>query len=172
MLAIAPFNESKKSLLFDYAFIDILYLCRKVNKMKRIFIIDWWLIFVFAITAYSGFELHIAGHFSTHEVWHNWAVCHTLASLAFIVLGVLHIQTHRGWYKSLISEGIGKKSRITIWLSFIYLIVSITGIVLLSIKGGNTDIGLWHYKMGIVLTIIGVGHFIKRFPILRKSIGK
>ena len=150
----------------------ISYLYPKLSKMKRIFIIDWWLALAFAITAYSGFELHIAGHFSTHEVWHNWAVCHTLASLTFIILGVLHIQSHWGWYKSLISKGLGKKSRITIWLSFIYLIVSITGIVLLSIKGANTDIGLWHYRIGIVLTIICVGHFIKRFPILRKSISK
>ena len=155
-------------MIMDY----ISYLYPKLSKMKRIFIIDWWLLLAFAITAYSGFELHIAGHFSTHEVWHNWAVCHTLASLTFIILGVLHIQSHWGWYKSLISKGIGKKSRITILLSLIYLIVSITGIVLLSIKGANTDIGLWHYKIGIVLTIICVGHFIKRFPILRKSISK
>lgn len=70
------------SLIMDY----ISYLYPKLSKMKRIFIIDWWLALAFAITAYSGFELHIAGHFSTHEVWHNWAVCHTLASLTFIIL--------------------------------------------------------------------------------------
>ena len=55
--------------------------------MKKIFVIDWALLSVFAITAITGFELHLSGHFSSHEVWHNWAVCHTLASLAFIILG-------------------------------------------------------------------------------------
>ena len=140
--------------------------------MKKIFVIDWALLIVFAITAISGFELHIAGHFSGHEVWHNWAVCHTLASLAFIILGALHIQTHWGWYKSLISKGFGKKSRITVWLTFIYFVATITGILLLFIAGANTGIGLWHYRIGIILTIISTGHFLKRFPILKKSILK
>ncbi|MBR4846474.1 MAG: hypothetical protein IKU98_08675, partial [Bacteroidaceae bacterium] len=80
--------------------------------------------------------------------------------------------THWGWYKSLITKGLGKKSRITVGLSLIYLIASVTGIVLLAVEGANTGVGLWHYKIGILLTLIGLGHLVKRFPILRKSIGK
>ena len=140
--------------------------------MKKIFVIDWALLIVFAITAITGFELHISGHFSSHEVWHNWAVCHTLASLAFIIFGVLHIQTHWGSYKKLISKGVGKKSRITVWLTIIYIIATITGILLLFIAGANTGIGLWHYRIGIILTIISAGHFLKRVPLLKKSILK
>ena len=140
--------------------------------MKKLFVIDWCLVLAFALTAFSGFELHVAGHFSTHEVWHNWAVFHTLSSLAFIITGILHVQTHWAWYKSLITKGLGKKSRITVGLSLIYLIVSVTGIVLLAVEGANTGVGLWHYKIGILLTLIGLGHLVKRFPILRKSIGK
>lgn len=126
----------------------------------------------FALTAFSGFELHVAGHFSTHEVWHNWAVFHTLSSLVFIITGILHVQTHWGWYKGLITKGLGKKSRITVGLSLIYLITSVTGIVLLAVEGANTGVGLWHYKIGIILTLVGVGHLVKRFPILRKSVGQ
>ena len=150
----------------------ISYLYPKLSKMKRIFIIDWWLLLAFAITAYSGFKLHIAGHFSTHEVWHNWAVFHILVSLAFVILGVLHVQTHWGWYKSLITKGIGKKSKVTIWLSFIFLITSLTGFILLGVCCRQFHIGMWHYRLGIIFTIIGIGHFIKRFPILRKTIIK
>ena len=140
--------------------------------MKKIFVIDWALLIVFAITAIAGFELHIAGHFSSHEVWHNWAVCHTLASLASIIFGVLHIQTHWGWYKSLVSKGLGKKSKITVGISIVFVIATITGILLLLVAGANTGIGLWHYRIGIILTIISAGHFLKRFPLLKKSILK
>ena len=140
--------------------------------MKKIFVIDWLLILVFAITAFSGFELHFAGHFSSHNVWHNWAVFHTIASLAFAVVGVLHIKTHWGWYKSLIAKGRGNKSRVTIYLSSIYIITIITGFVLLNISGANTNVGLWHYRIGIILTIISAGHIMKRIPILRKSLKK
>lgn len=140
--------------------------------MKKIFVVDWILIFVFALTAFSGFKLHFAGHFLSHNIWHNWAVFHTVSSLIFIIIGVLHIQTHWAWYKSLINKGRGNKSRVTIWFSLIYTITVITGVVLLAISGANTDIGLWHYRIGIILTIISIGHIIKRIPILRKSIKK
>ena len=104
------------------------------------------MLLAFAITAYSGFKLLIAGHFSTHEVWHNWAVFHTLVSLAFVVLGVLHIQTHWGWCKGLITKDIGKKSKVTLCLSSIYLITYLTGIILLGVCGCQSDIGMWHYS--------------------------
>lgn len=143
------------------------------NKfMKRIFVIDWWLLPAFALTVYSGFELHIAGHFSSHEVWHNWAVFHIITSLSFIIAGILHIKTHWGWYKSLISKGLGKKSPVTAWLSLIYTATVLTGIALLSIEGGNSGIGLWHYRIGILLTTIAAVHIIKRMAVIRKSIGK
>ena len=139
--------------------------------MKKLFVIDWCLVMAFALTAFSGFELHVAGHFSTHEVWHNWAVFHTLSSLAFIITSILHVQTHWGWYKGLITKGLGKKSRVTVVLSLIFLIASVTGIVLLGVQGCCSGIGMWHYKMGILLTLVGVGHLVKRFSILRKSLG-
>ena len=140
--------------------------------MKKIFVIDWALLIVFAITAISGFKLHIVGHFSSHEEWHNWAVFHNFASLAFIIFGVLHIQTHWGWYKSLVSKGLGKKSRITVWLTLIYFIAIFSGLLLLFVAGANTEMGLWHYRIGIILTIISAGHIFKRLSLLRKSIQK
>lgn len=65
--------------------------------MKRIFIIDWCLALAFLITAYSGLELHIAGHFSTHQVWHNWAVCHILASLTYTGINKHTADEVGGW---------------------------------------------------------------------------
>ena len=140
--------------------------------MKKIFVIDLWLVVIFAIVAISGFGMHISGHRSIHEVWHNWAVVHTLSSVVFIIVGVLHIQTHWTWYKSLFRKGLGNKSRVTVILSVIYLIATITGLILLAVHGANSEIGWWHYRIGILLTIIGLGHIFKRLKILRKSITK
>lgn len=40
--------------------------------MKKIFVIDWILVFVFVLSAFSGIGLHIAGHGNSHEVSHKW----------------------------------------------------------------------------------------------------
>lgn len=138
--------------------------------MKRIFVIDWILIFVFIVSAISGFGLHIAGHSNSHEVWHNWAVFHVIDSILFLAATIFHVTTHRGWYKGIIKNGIGRKSKATAVLSIVFLLLSVTGITLFGVNGANSTLGLWHYKMGIITTVISVGHIIKRLPVLRKSL--
>ena len=138
--------------------------------MKRIFVIDWILIVVFIVSAISGVGLHIAGHRSSHEVWHNWAVFHVLGSVLFLVAIIFHVKTHWRWYKGIIKNGISRKSKVTAALSIIFLLLSVTGIVLLGVNGANSPLGLWHYKIGIITIVIAVGHIIKRLPALRKSL--
>lgn len=53
--------------------------------MKKIFVIDWTLIPVFVLSAFSGIQLHVAGHGTSHEVWHHWAVFHIIASILFLM---------------------------------------------------------------------------------------
>ena len=131
--------------------------------MKRVFVIDWILIVVFIVSAISGIGLHIAGHGNSHEVWHNWAVVHVVAI-------IFHVTTHWGWYKGIIKNGIGRKSKVTAVLSIIFLLLSVTGIVLLGVSGANSPLGLWHYKIGIIMIIIAIGYIIKRLSALRKSL--
>lgn len=138
--------------------------------MKRTFVIDWILICVFVLSAFSGIELHIAGHNDNHELWHNWAVGHVLTSFLFFIVVIFHIRTHWGWYKGAIRNGIRKKSKVTIVLSVIFLLVSVTGFILLGITGANSNIGLWHYKIGIAMIICSTGHILKRIHLLRKSL--
>lgn len=138
--------------------------------MKRIFVIDWILMPLFILTTYTGIELHIAGHSKSHEIWHNWAISHVIASLLLLVAVIFHIITHWSWYKGIISRGIGKKSKVTIWLSAIFTFVAITGVILLNVEGVNSSIGLWHYKIGVLTSVFSIGHIIKRFNILRKSL--
>lgn len=138
--------------------------------MKRIFVIDWILIVVFIVSAISGFGLHVAGHGSSHEIWHNWAVFHVLGSILFLIVVIFHVATHLEWYKGIIKKGIGRKSKVTAVLSVIFLLLSVTGLALLGINGANSLLGLWHYKIGVITIVIALGHVIKRLPVFRKSL--
>ena len=138
--------------------------------MKRIFVIDWILIVVFIVSAISGFGLHVAGHGSSHEIWHNWAVFHVLGSILFLIAVIFHVAMHLAWYKGIIKKGIGSKSKVTAVLSVIFLLLSVTGLALLGINGTNSLLGLWHYKIGVITIVIALGHVIKRLPVFRKSL--
>lgn len=138
--------------------------------MKRIFVIDWILIVVFIVSAISGVGLHVAGHGSSHEIWHNWAVFHVLGSILFLIAATLHVATHLEWYKGIIKKGIGSKSKVTAILSVIFLLLSVTGLALLGINGANSLLGLWHYKIGVITIVIALGHVIKRLSVFRKSL--
>lgn len=138
--------------------------------MKKIFVTDWILIFVFIFSVYTGIELHIAGYGNNHEIWHNWAVFHMLTSFSFFVAVTFHITTHWSWYSGIIKNGIGRKSKITVGLSAAFVFVAVTGILLLGEEGPNSPMGLWHYKIGIIAGILSAGHILKRIPILCKSL--
>lgn len=140
--------------------------------MKKIYVIDWILILVFVLSAYIGIELHMAGHGNDHEIWHNWAVFHIVTSLLFLIAGIIHITMHWRWYKGIINNGIGRKSKITAGLSAAFILVVVTGFMLLNVDGANSQIGLWHYRIGIVASILSVGHILQRSSILRKSLKK
>lgn len=138
--------------------------------MKDIFVIDWILIPSFILSAYTGVELHRAGHGDTHEIWHNWAVFHVVVSLLFFIAAMLHVAKHWHWYKGIKKKGIDRKSKITLGLSMTFMLVVSTGIVLLNVTGANSVIGLWHYRIGLLASLFSMGHILKRIPILRKSL--
>lgn len=136
--------------------------------MKKIFIIDWILIPAFILSAATGIGLHIAGHGSSHEAWHDWAVAHIFSCLLFTAFVVAHIKTHWAWYKSLFRNGLGRKSHVTVIVSILFMVVSLTGCVLLGVEGANSGIGLWHYRIGLLSVALFGGHILKRIPLLRK----
>lgn len=129
------------------------------TQMKAPFTIKLLLPLSFVASAVSGIGLHIAGHGGSHEVWHNWAVAHILLSLIWLYSISSHIKRHRHWYKSIVSKGIGKKSRMTLLLSAVFLIVTVTGITLMAcVDGPNSAVGLWHYRLGLLLIILSFIH--------------
>lgn len=140
-------------------------------KAKALFLTDIAVFITFVPTSVSGFVLHAAGHNGIHEIWHNWALVHIISTLAFTVAVGIHIYGHWNWYRSLFQKGLGSKSHVTVILSFLMLLAVITGnIVLFRHQGPGTGLGLWHYVIGIILTVIALGHFVKRFKILLKGL--
>ena len=142
-------------------------------KAKTLFITDIAVLLTFLPASISGFILHVAGHNGIHETWHNWAVIHIFSTLVFTIAVGIHIYGHLNWYKSLFQKRLGNKSRVTIFLSLLMLATIITGnIVLFRHQGPNSHFGLWHYIIGILFTVIAIGHFLKRFKILTNGLSK
>ena len=69
-----------------------------MNEKRFVFLVDSVLLPLFALTVYTGLELHVAGHGADHEAWHDWAVFHTLVGLLFTVFGTIHVRDPWGWY--------------------------------------------------------------------------
>lgn len=138
--------------------------------MRRIFVIDWILTLLFPLSTLTGIMLHIAGHRDSHEVWHNWAVCHIIVSILFLIFIICHITTHKTWYKGLIRNGTGRKKQSTVIVSAMFIILSLTGLVLFAVDGANSDIGLWHYKTGLVSSAFFLWHIGGRIAVLYKSL--
>lgn len=121
------------------------------------------LLLAFVASAVSGIGLHIAGHGNSHDAWHIWAVAHVLSSLLWLISIVYHIKRHGRWYRAVVSKGIGKRSRITLALSVVFLLATLTGVVLMAcVEGANSAMGLWHYKFGLLLIVLSLLHGIKR----------
>ena len=130
---------------------------------------DWLLIPVSIASVITGFGLHVAGKDTPHEVWEQWAAAHVVASVLFLVLGILHVWHHWAWYKSLFSKGLGNKSRVTLLLTIAFLFLVITGVILIvAIDGPNSTMGYLHYLFGLLLTLLSLWHVVKRWKALVK----
>lgn len=138
-------------------------------KAKGIFATDIALIPCALATIISGFLLHKAGHFDSHDVWHNWAVAHIVCSVLMLALVVVHIYAHWSWCKSLLKGKTKGKSLLTMLLSVLFLAVVVTGVVMLFMTfEPNTGIGLWHYVVGALLSVVAVAHIVLRWKVLQK----
>ena len=146
-----------------------------MNKRRLIYLTDAILIPLFVLSLYSGIQLHIAGHGTEHDIWHNWAVFHTIDSLLFTTFGIIHIKSHWFWYKGLKNKKRERKTRrkqkIVLLLTFIFIWVIITGIWLLCfVEGANSPFGKLHYKAGLLMGILGLLHIVKRLRLLKNGL--
>lgn len=142
-----------------------------MNRNRFIYFTDLVLVSVFVLSFYTGVQLHIAGEGISHEIWHDRAVLHTVVSLLFMIVGIIHVKSHWGWYKGLKKTGCKGKKKVVLSFSIIFLSVVISGLVLLLfIDGANSPIGSLHYKIGIAMGILGIFHLLKRKRIFYKGV--
>lgn len=130
------------------------------------------LIPIFLLTLISGVKLHL---FNNHlEVYSLlWTTIHLSSSLMFIILIATHIKLHKFWYRNLFNDkvksNVKRKYRITLILAFLLIGVLLTG-VMIWFNGNNSDSGLWHYKLGLIMSALALLHFIKRAQSLSKNL--
>lgn len=138
--------------------------------MKKIFATDWGLLFALVLSAGSGLGLHAAAHAGNHGAWSALTALHPATSLLFLVLAISHAADHRGWYRAAVKKGMGGKSKVTAALPVAWVLLSVTGIALLSKSEAHSRTGLSHYGIGIVTVALSVAHIAGRIPLLRKSL--
>ena len=131
------------------------------------------LIPAFLLSFATGIGLHLAGHGTNCAVWHVWMVFHLLTGSAFLIAATIHaVVLHGKWYKALVRGKIGRRGWVTAILSAVFAAVVVTGVVLLGVEGVNTRIGLWHYRLGLLVGVLASGHTIRRISVLRALFGK
>lgn len=141
-------------------------------KAKTLLLTDLLLLLSLLLVVASGLGLHWAGHQTDHELWQYRAIFHMLAALLFLSVAAFHVYGHWGWYKSLVKNGLKNKSRVTLLLTLLVLPVALSGGILLVVEEVNSALGLWHFGLGILLTVVAFGHFLKRHNLLFKGLKK
>lgn len=142
-----------------------------MNKGRLIFITDLLLFPVFVVCFYTGVRLHLAGHASVLAIVQSWAVAHVCASLIFLLLVLLHVKCHWAWYRSLKSGCKGRK-KMVLFLSVVFVFVSLSGASLFFFFSEDTHAGLLHYKLGLLFGVLSVLHILKRRRFFLSGRGK
>ena len=142
--------------------------------MKTIFRTDFCMVILFVASLFTGIKIHYANDFQSHDIWHTWSVIHFFVNIAFLVIAIIHIKQHWGWYKTLFKiSSLALKSKITMLVTILFLATSITGVLLLLfINGQGSSMGMAHYVIGLIFGAIGLVHFIKRWKVFKKGIAK
>ena len=142
--------------------------------MKPIFRTDLSMAVLTLVSLFTGVKIHYAGHFQSHEIWHNWSVVHFFATVALFVTAAIHIKQHWGFYKSLFkSKDFSRRSKITMFVTASFVAVALSGIYLLAfVEGQGSSAGFAHYILGIVFAVLGLGHLAKRWKVFKKGVSK
>lgn len=140
-----------------------------MSKINKIFKVDASMIPVFILLIITGIGIHISSENGNHSSWVVWSVFHVVSAVAFLSLVYFHVKQHIGWFRTLL-KGNTKGRGVTIALTIIMIVEILSGIILLAFVDGEGSFwGHFHWIVGIILAIIGTGHYIKRFQRLKKG---
>ena len=117
--------------------------------MKKSPFISRCLMGTFLLTAASGFVLHRENAAAAHDVWHAWATAHTVAGLLFAFATVLHVRSHRCWFKGFARKACNRNRRTTTMLTLLFAILLVTGLILLPVTGADSSLGRLHFAAGL-----------------------
>ena len=128
---------------------------------------DWSLVPLFLLTLWSGIELHVSDYATNHATWHTWAVAHSIAGVLMAGFIITHVCQHWKWYKAITKPLKASKARVrrrvVLILTILFVAVIVTGLMLLLfIDGADSEIGLWHFRVGIAASLFAIGHILKR----------
>ena len=132
--------------------------------------LSWTSLVLFVLSLVTGVLIHVADHFGSHDVWHNFSVVHVIVNVLFLVTYITHIVRHRQWYP-LVFKKFDKISKVTLLLSITSLATVLTGVALLLFANGQgTHLGLAHYMIGVAFGLFCIWHVFMRFkPFKRKK---
>lgn len=136
-----------------------------MNKPKSKSIIDILSMLLVLAAIVSGFVLHkYVWHFHSYNnklIWY----AHEFIGLALIAIITTHCIQHSFWFRNFTKIPI-KRRRVTTILLISGGIVGFTGVILMCGSRSET-ISHIHYIIGILFTVIAVGHAMKRWKIFR-----
>jgi len=129
------------------------------------------LIIAFILTVVSGIFCHIIkdGDASDHHVWVRFQIYPITVSLTFVIFTVKHIKPYKKWYAKRNKIALLHKSKNTVFVSMAMALLIATGIALLFIDGGDSCVGLWHYRLGLVFIVLCGYHAIRRLKMTIKT---
>lgn len=139
--------------------------------MKRMFVLDCCQIPLFLLVVLTGIGFFLAGNGFFPGQWPTFAKVHIIVCLVFTIFIISHIWLHWGWFKSLFKSGLGRKSRATVFVAIVFILLAITGYVQIGIKGPS-PVGTIHFIIGVISVILFGSHIAKRIHILRKAMKK
>ena len=140
-----------------------------MSKVKSIFKVDASMIPIFTLLIVTGIGIHIASENGNRHSWGIWSVFHVVCAVAFLILGYFHVKQHAGWFRTLLTGNV-KGRGVTMALTILMLAEIISGVILLVVvEGEGSSWGHFHWIAGILLAVIGTGHYIKRLRRLKKG---
>lgn len=140
-----------------------------MNRIQTLHLTDCTAALTFLACVGTGFARHGASHGICSA--DTWGAGHTAASLLFAASICAHIYQHRSWYKLLFKNGLRGHRTAAMLLSLLFAVVTVTGLVLLG-GAGTATLGLPHYQIGILFTILALAHTFRRRRALFRKIGR
>lgn len=145
----------------------------RMSKASSLRKTDVALMVTLPLTFVSGLLLHAAGHNPDIVTYKPWLLMHIFVGILLIVFSIRHIIQHWTWFKSLFYK-FKKHSKITILTALSFILVSITGTLLVFGKGywNFSHLSPFHGQAGLLFTIFAVWHCLRRINIFKKLNGR